>query len=41
MPNLQNIQDVLSEGDWCGFLPENSGNANIYQYVNLREKYKI
>ena len=32
-----------SEGDWCGFLPENSGNANIYQFVNLKKntKYKL
>ena len=24
------------EGSWCGFLPENNGNANIYQTVNLK-----
>ena len=31
------------EGSWCGFLPENNGNANIYQTVNLKKntKYKL
>ncbi len=31
------------EGSWCGFLPENNGNANIFQTVNLKKntKYKL
>ena len=41
MQDLQNGQDVSYEGSWCGFLPENNGNANIYQTVNLKKNTNI
>lgn len=31
-----NEQGASNEGEWCGLLPENSGNASVYQIINVK-----